>query len=131
LNPAQRRENIPAILRRLRQEMQNDFAVGGGLENGAFSLQFVAQKIGINQIAVVRNCHLAAKAVDHEGLRVFDRAGPGGRITRMPDSTCPFQSGQLILPKNLRHKTHVLVLEKTRAGPVARDDSSALLAAML
>jgi hypothetical protein len=79
----------------------------------------------------VRNRHLAANAVDHEGLRVFDRAGSGGGITRVPDGACPFQSGQLILAKYLRHKAHVLVLEKSRAGPVAGDDSRTLLAAML
>ena len=130
-NPAQRRENVSAIVRGLRQEMQNDFAVGGGLENGSFSLQFVAQQIGVDQIAVVRDRHLAAHAVDHEGLRVFDRAGAGGGITRVPDRACPFQFGQFFLTKYLRHKTHVLVLEKCRAGPVAGDDSRALLAAML
>ncbi len=101
------------------------------MENGAFSLKLLAQKIGINQITIVRNCHLAANAVDHEGLRVFNRAGSGGRITRVPDGACPFQSGQFVLSKYLRHKAHVFVLEKSRAGPVARDDSRALLAAML
>ena len=98
--------------------MQNDFAVGGGLENGAFSLQFIAQKIGVDQIAIVRNCHLAANAVDHEGLRVFDRAGSGGGVARVPDGACPFQSGQFILPKYLRHKTHVLVMEEVVPGPL-------------
>src|SRR4026207_2239455 len=111
--------------------MQNDFAVGGGLENGAFSLQLLAQKIGINQITIVRNCHLAAHTIDYEGLRVFDRAGSSGRIARVPDGACPFQSGQFVVSKYLRHKTHILMLEKSRAGPVARDDSRALLAAML
>src|SRR4029077_13763059 len=111
--------------------MQNDFAVGGGLENGAFSLKLIAQKIGINQITIVRNCHLAAHTIDYEGLRVFDRASPGGRITRVPDGTCPFKSSQFILPKHLRHKAHVLVLQKGRALPIAGDDSRALLTAML
>ena len=101
------------------------------MEYGAFSLQLIAQEIGIDQITIVRNCHLAANAVDHEGLRVFDRAGSGGGITRVSDGTGPFQSGQFILPKYLRHKTHILVLEKSRAGPVARDDSRTLLTAML
>ena len=57
--------------------MQNDFAIGGGLENRTSPLQFIAQNIGINQVAVVCDCHLAAHTIDHEGLRVFDRARAG------------------------------------------------------
>ena len=33
LNPAQSREHIGAIVRRLREQMQNDLAIGGRLEN--------------------------------------------------------------------------------------------------
>ena len=48
-----------------------------------------------------------------------------------PIGACPFQSRQFFLTENLRDQAHVLVLEKCRAGPVARDDARALLAAML
>ena len=65
--------------------MQNDLAVGGGLENRAFALQLVAQDIGVDQVAVVRDRHLAADAIDHERLRIFDRARAGGGITGVPD----------------------------------------------
>ena len=64
-------QDVAAVSERLRQQMQNDFAVGGGLENGAFAFQFVAQEIGVDQISIVRDRHLAADAIDHEGLRVF------------------------------------------------------------
>ena len=40
---AQRAEDAAAVIGRPRQQMQNDFAVGGGLENGTFAFQFVAQ----------------------------------------------------------------------------------------
>ena len=86
--------------------MENDLAVGGGLKNGAFALQFVAQDSGVDQVAVVRDRHLAAQAIDHERLRIFDRARPGGGITGVADRSRPFQSFQFFLPENLRNESH-------------------------
>ncbi len=76
LNPAQRSEHIGAIVRWLREQMQNDLAIGCCLEDGAFPLQFIAQKIRINQITIVRNGHLTPHTIHHEGLRIFDRTRP-------------------------------------------------------
>ena len=70
--------------------MQNDFAVGRRLENRAFAFQFVAQQVGIDEIAVVRNSHLAADAIHHERLRIFNGAGAGGGVTRVPNRACAF-----------------------------------------
>ena len=111
--------------------MQNDLAVGGGLENRTFTFQFVAQKIGVNQIAIVRDRHLATHTVDHKGLRILDRARAGRRIAGVPDRAGPFESGQFFLAKYLRDKSHVFVGQKGRARPVARDDPGAFLSAML
>jgi hypothetical protein len=72
--PSSRRSTLrglPPFFERLREQMRNDLAVGGGLENGAFAFQLIAQEIGVDQIAVVRDGDLAAKAIDHERLRVF------------------------------------------------------------
>ena len=68
---AQRAENAATVIGRPRQQMQNDFAVGGGLKNGTFAFQFVAQEIGVDQISIVRDRHLSAHAIDHERLRIF------------------------------------------------------------
>ena len=38
-----RTQDAAAVIGRLREQMQNDFAVGGGLKNGTFAFQFVAQ----------------------------------------------------------------------------------------
>ena len=57
--------------------MQNNFAIGGSLKNGAPSFEFIAQDVGINQVSVMRDSHLAAYAIDHERLRILDRAGAG------------------------------------------------------
>src|SRR5205823_7348684 len=79
----------------------------------------------------MRNSHLAAHAIDHERLRILDRAGAGRRVTRVPNRACTLQPGQFFLAKNLRHQTHVLVHEKAGPWPVACNDPGALLSAML
>ena len=78
-------ENAPSIRRsavstlppllRLREQVQDDLAIDGGLENGA-ALQFVAQHGGVDEIAVVRDRDLAAGAIDHERLRVLQVLEP-------------------------------------------------------
>src|SRR6266480_7488236 len=79
----------------------------------------------------MRNSHLAAYAIDHERLRVLDRAGAGRRVTRVPDRACALQSCQFLLAKDLRHQTHVLVHEKAGPRAVACDNPGALLSAVL
>ncbi len=79
----------------------------------------------------MRDRHLAAHAIDHKRLRVFDRARAGGRVTRVPDRTGAFQFFQLSLTKNLRDQAHVFVHKERRPWAVARDNTGAFLAAML
>src|SRR5712691_1221755 len=79
----------------------------------------------------MRNSHLAAHAIDHERLRILDRAGAGRRVTGMPERACTLQPGQFFLAKNLRHQTHVFVHEKAGPWSIACDDAGALLSAML
>src|SRR5437764_1614351 len=111
--------------------MQNDLAIGGRLKNRTFAFELVAQKTRINPVAVVRDRQLAAYAIDHKGLRVFDRARAGGRVARVSECTRAFQFFQLSLTKDLRDQAHVLVQNERRAWPVTRDNAGALLAAML
>src|SRR5207302_8507585 len=61
----------------------------------------------------------------------LDRARAGRRITRVPDRPSAFQLFEIGLTENLRDQAHVFVNQKRCAGSVARDNSSALLAAML
>src|SRR5262245_14798292 len=111
--------------------MQNNLAIGGSLKNGASPFELIAQDVGINEISVMRNSHLAAHAIDHERLRILDRAGAGGRVTGVPERACTLQLCQFVLTKNLRHQTHVFVHEEAGPGTVACDDAGALLSTML
>ena len=54
----------------LGQQMEDDLAVDGGLEDGTAALEFGAQGGGIDQIAVVGDGELAACRVNAERLRV-------------------------------------------------------------
>ena len=111
--------------------MQNDFAIGSRLKNRTFALELVAQDVRINQIPVVRDRHLPAHAVDHEGLRILGRAGAGRGIARMPDRPGPFQFFEVVRAKNLGDQAHVLMHVKRRPRAVAGDNAGALLAAVL
>ena len=48
LNPAQCCQDVAAIVRWLREKMQNDFAVSGGLENRTSPFELIAQNVGVN-----------------------------------------------------------------------------------
>ena len=74
--------------------MQDDLAVNGGLEDGTFGFQFVAQEVGIDQIAVMPDGDLAAHAIGHDRLRIFQRARAGRRITDVPDGAGARQLGR-------------------------------------
>ena len=87
--------------------------------------------IGVDQVAVVRDRHLAADTIDHERLRIFQRARAGGGIAGVPDRARSFEFRQFFLPENLRDEPHPVVLEKCLAGAVARDDAGTFLPAML
>ena len=111
--------------------MQNDFAISGRLEDGAVPFELVSQKVGINQIAVMRDRHLAAHAVHDKRLRVLDRARACRGVARMPDRTCALEFRQFFLAKDLGDESHIFVHQKGRARAIARHDACAFLAAML
>ena len=90
-----------AVLRRLRKKVRNDFAVGRRLEDGTFLFQLVAQDGGVDQVPIMRDGDLAAETIDHERLRVFQRARARGGITRVSQSACPFQALELGRAENL------------------------------
>src|SRR5689334_8055044 len=79
----------------------------------------------------MRDSHLPPHTIDHERLRVFDRACTGRGITGVPERARSLEMFQLVLAEDLRDETHVFVHAEGRAGTVARDDARALLATVL
>ena len=113
----------------LRDLVEDDFAVGGALEDGAVVFELAAQLGGIDQVAVVRNGERAAAVVDEERLGVGDAVGAGGGIA---DVAHRHVAGQLVEPVAAEDLVdEPLVLEDLELVAVAGDDPGALLAAML
>ena len=81
---------------RLGHEVEDDLAVDRGLEDGALGFQFVAQEVGVDQVAVVADGDLAARAIDDDGLGVFERAGAGGGIADVADGARAGQLGEFV-----------------------------------
>ena len=75
--------------------------------------------------------HLAAHAVNHEGLRIFDRARARRRVASVADCASALELGQFVLSKDLRYQAHIFVHQKARIRPIARDNPRALLTTML
>ncbi len=72
-----------------------------------------------------------AHAIDHEGLRIFDRARARRRVASVADCASALELGQFVLSKDLRYQAHIFVHQKARIRPIARDNPRALLSAML
>ena len=126
----QRREHAVAVAR-LGEQMQDDLAVHGRLENGALLFQFVAQHGGVHEVAVVPDGELPAGAVHHERLGIGQIARSSRGVAHMADGARAFQPLQIRRVEDLRNQTHGHVAIERRIRPIGRDDARALLPAML
>ena len=111
--------------------MKNDLAVDGGFEDGALGLEFVAQQVGIDEVAVVADGDLAAGAVGDDGLGVFEGAGAGGRIADMADGAGAGQFGEFLFVEDLGDKAHAVMALELAFLVAGDDDPGAFLAAVL
>ncbi len=73
------------LLARTRDQVDDDFGVAGGLEDGALLLQLGANFQGIDDVAVMRQSDLALVALHHDGLGVEQRRIAGSGIARVAD----------------------------------------------
>ena len=126
----QRREHAAAVAR-LGEQMQDDLAVHGRLENGALLFEFVAQHGGVHEVAIVPDGELPARAVHHERLGIGQIARSRRRIAHMADGAGAFQPLQIRRVEDLRNQAHGHVAIERRIRPIGRDDARALLPAML
>ena len=110
-------------------EGRDDLGVGGGGELDALRAQLVAQRRGVDEVAVVPEGDRAAVAPAHEGLRVLPAAAPGGRVAHVADRHLPAEAGQRLLVEHLRDEPHLL--DHGDLTVVGDGDAGALLTAML
>ena len=100
-------------------ERRDDLAVHRGLENVPSLDEPFFYGSGVDDVAVVGNCHSAVPAVKHDGLSVDDVAGPAGGITHVTD--CNVRVGQkrkFLVGENLVDETHIFVVSDTALGNV-------------
>ena len=114
----------------LHNDVGDDFAVGGGMEDGATLLQFISQFIGIGQIAVVGQGHPALVVVDDNGLGVALSVGAGGSVAHMAHNDVT--GSQLLKPlfwENIVYKSFITVGGKNAV--IIDHDACALLTTVL
>ena len=110
--------------------MDQDFTVGGCLENRTFGDEVAAQGFGVGKIAIVRERQRALVIARHDRLRVREHRRAGSRVARVADRHVTRQPSQYALAKDVGHESHATV-QACHTGPIHRDDTSRLLAAVL
>ena len=110
-------------------EVQNDLGVHRRLEDGALVLHGGAQRVGVDEVAVVRQRQHAHLAAGDDRLGVDDVLAAEGRVAHMADGDMPGQPAQDLVVKHLGHQAEVAVLTDDLA--VRRGDAGALLPAVL
>ena len=70
-------------------EVDDDFRVHGGLEDGALRLQAAANLPGVGEGAVVADGEHQTAVLHHEGLGVDEHGGAGGGIAHVADGQMP------------------------------------------
>jgi hypothetical protein len=90
----------------VRNELDDNFRIGRGLEIRAFALQSSAHRAQVHQVAVVRDGDEAFGRLHANGLRVQQRRVAGGGVARVPDRHGAGQLGQHIVGENLADQAH-------------------------
>ena len=119
-----------AVALRLRDQMQDDFGVGGGLHHGAVAHKVPAQRQPVGEIAVVANRETAGIEFGEQRLHVAQDGGAGGRVADMADRGIAGQAvDDLAAGEGVADEAEPPLGMKS--APVEGDDARSLLAAML
>ncbi len=87
--------------------------------------------VGVDEIAVMADGDLAARTIDDDRLRVFERARAGGGIADVADGARAGQLGQFVLVEDLRDEPHAVMALEFALLVAMGDDARAFLPAML
>jgi predicted GNAT family acetyltransferase len=109
--------------------VQNDFGIARRLENVPTTLELLANRWGVHQVAVVRQRHLALLAAHRQRLGILQVSVTCGGITCVTDGGVPRQAIQYFLGENLSNVAHPLVSDQLRA--IGGGDACAFLPTML
>lgn len=125
------RERIVLLrMGRFSQQMDDDFRVGGALKNVPVLFVLLTEKLGIDQVAVMRHRDGSEAILAEQRLGIAKLAGSGGRIADVPnrrhaDQLLPQQSRV----KHLAHQSHAHMAIELPA--IGHRNARGFLAAML
>ena len=114
---------------RVRDELDDDLGVGGGLEEGALALELGADVAEVDQVAVVRDGDEALGGLDADGLRVEQRGVAGGGVAGVADGEIAGELLQDFVGEDVGDQAHALDVREVMA--VGGGDAGGLLPAML
>src|SRR2546422_7381641 len=116
-------------LRRARDEMGDDLAVGRPRKLHPARLEFRTELGGVDEISVVGQGQRSPRGGDHERLRVLQPHRAHRRVAHMPDGQLPGQPRNAVGVEDLEHQAHPAMVPE--AGAIACGDACTLLPAML
>ena len=119
-----------AVALGLRDQMQDDFGVGGGLHHGAVAHQFAAQGQPVGEIAVVADREAAGIEFGEQRLHVAQDGRAGGGVADVADGGVAGKAlDHLAAGEGVADEAEPAFAVKS--GAVEGDDAGGLLAAML
>ena len=113
----------------VRDQLDDDFGVAGGLEECAFALEAGAHVAEVDQVAVVGDGDEALGGIDADGLGVQQRRVAGGRVAGVADGHFAGQAGEHFVGEDVGDEAHAL--DVGEIGVVGGGDAGGLLSAML
>ena len=119
-----------AVALGLRDQMQDDFGVGGGLHHGAVAHQFAPQGQAVGEIAVVADRKAAGIEFGEQRLDVAQDGRAGGGIADMADGGIAGEAlDHLAAGEGVADEAEPAL--GVKPGSVEGDDAGGLLAAVL
>src|SRR3989442_353446 len=110
-------------------QVDDDLAVRGRLEDRAARLELRAQAVGVHEVAVVGHGERAVGPLDDEGLTVLEHGGARGGVPVMADRETPLEASQNALAEDLGDVAHPAMGDQRLT--IGGDDAGRLLAAVL
>jgi hypothetical protein len=103
--------SVPAL--GVRDELHDDFGVGGGLEVSAVAFEAGAEVAEVDQVAVVRDGDEALGGVDADGLGVEQRRVAGGGVAGVADGHVAGQLGEHVVGEDFGDQAHALDVRRS------------------
>ncbi len=113
----------------IRKQVDDDLAVRARLKDRAPFLVLAAERPGIDEVTVMRDGQKPIDLLDNQRLDVLYPAGPRCRVAHVTDSGVAGKRAEIALFEHVGNKPRAF--SAVKRPPVRRDNSRALLAAML